>query len=226
MEAHLLLSHLHWDHIQGLPFFTPLYIPSTRLTLVGAKPPEDSLREELARQMRAPHFPVGWDQLPSLLSTREIRPGQGITLEGVSIRTARLNHPGGVVAYRIDYGGRSVVYATDTEHYACIDPTLLQLAKGADVLIYDSMYTEAEYAGTAGPSKVGWGHSTWQAGVAVAKAAGVGTFVLFHHDPSRDDAAVAALEAQAQAAFPEGEVLAAREGVCIELEAEPRAQVA
>ena len=104
------------------------------------------------------------------------------------------------------------MYATDTEHYACIDPELYALLRGADVLIYDSQYTPEEYRGTAPTnSKVGWGHSTWQAGAELARAAGVAQLVLFHHDPNRSDAQLAAIEDLAQAALPG--TIAAREGV-------------
>lgn len=219
IEATLLLSHLHWDHIQGLPFFTPIFVPGTRLTVVGATPSDRSLREELARQMHAPNFPVEWHELRSHIAYREIRPGQTLQLDGVRIRTARLNHPGGVTGYRIEHAGRAVVYATDTEHYACVDPALVALAQDADVLVYDCMYTEEEYRGAVGPSRVGWGHSTWQAGLAAATAAGVGHFVLFHHDPRRNDDAVDRLESEARAAFRGGAVTAAREGAAIHLDA-------
>ena len=99
-----------------------------------------------------------------------------------------------MLAYRIEHEGRSVVYATDTEHYACVDPALLALAEGADVLIYDSQYTPEEYRGDTGRSQVGWGHSTYVAGAELARAAGVGELVLFHHDPQRSDAGVADIE--------------------------------
>src|SRR5262249_48039763 len=112
--------------------------------------------------------------------------------------------------------GHAVVYATDTEHYACLDPTLLALAKGADVFIYDSQYTEEEYA-----KKVGWGHSTYVRGCEIARAAGVGQFVLFHHDPSRTDAMIERLEEGARRLFHDS--VAAREGMTIELPAgQPR----
>jgi ribonuclease BN (tRNA processing enzyme) len=112
-----------------------------------------------------------------------------------------------------------VVYATDTEHYACVDPTLLALAEGADVLIYDSQYTPEEYRGQDGRSKVGWGHSTYVAGCEVARSANVGHYVLFHHDPQRTDRAVAEIEAKARALF--GASSAAREGMEIVLGAQP-----
>ena len=103
---------------------------------------------------------------------------------------AKLNHPDPVYGYRLDYAGASIVYATDTEHFACVDPHLARLAHGADVLIYDAQYTPEEY-----PGKVGWGHSTWEAAIRLANAAGVRQLVLFHHDPRRSDEQVAALEA-------------------------------
>ncbi len=207
-EATLLLSHLHWDHIQGLPFFVPAYVPGHTVTLAGLA----GLREALDRQMKAPCFPVGLDAMRATLRFEEVGVAP-MRVGSLEVRSAKLNHPGGVLAYRISVGDRSVVYATDTEHYACPDPRLVELARGADVLIYDAMYTEDEY-----PAKVGWGHSTWKAGVAVAEAANVDRLVLFHHDPARDDEAVDALEHAAGLARPG--TLAAREGEAIELRAE------
>src|SRR5208282_4487128 len=111
--------------------------------------------------------------------------------------------------FRVEHGGRSVVYATDTEHYECLDPALVALAQGADVLIYDAQYTPEEYRGEIGPSKVGWGHSTFAVGAEVARRAGVGELVLFHHDPRRKDAQVLEIEDRARALFPRS--VAARE---------------
>src|SRR6185312_16937435 len=135
-ELTLMLSHFHWDHIQGLPFFVPAYLPETKLAIVGAGGDRFSLRDKLSRQMTEPHFPVQLDDLSAQMSFREARAGQTLELDGgVVVRVARLNHPGGVFAYRVEHAGRSLVYATDTEHYACVDPALEKLAEGADVLI-------------------------------------------------------------------------------------------
>jgi phosphoribosyl 1,2-cyclic phosphodiesterase len=216
LDATLLLSHLHWDHIQGLPFFVPAYLPSTRLEIVGAGG-GCSLRAVLGAQMTAPVFPVRLDELAADLRLREVKSGDAFDVGEAHVRVARLNHPGGVLAYRIDYAGKSVVYATDTEHYACVDPVLRNLAEGADVLIYDSQYTPEEYRGDSGRSRLGWGHSTYVAGAEVARAAGVGRYVLFHHDPQRSDAGVAAVERAAQELFPAS--VAAREGMEIGLDA-------
>jgi len=113
-DATLLLSHLHWDHIQGLPFFTPLYLPSTRLRIISAEPEADAARAALAAQMRPPTFPIDWEQLPSTLKFETLDLDAGRLMGEVLVRGLRLAHPGGdVTAYRLDYAGRSVVYATD-----------------------------------------------------------------------------------------------------------------
>jgi phosphoribosyl 1,2-cyclic phosphodiesterase len=221
VKAHLLLSHHHWDHIQGLPFFVPLYMPSTELTVIGPMAERHSMHDVLSHQMTSPVFPVRLEEVPCRLETREVRGGDRLEIADVGVRVAKLNHPGGVLAYRLDWQGKSVVYATDTEHYSCVDPTLRALAAGADVLIYDAQYTPAEYRGQSGPSKVGWGHSTYEDGAKLAREAGVGTLVLFHHDPRRNDAGVAEIERLAQELFPS--TVAAREGATIELSREARA---
>jgi phosphoribosyl 1,2-cyclic phosphodiesterase len=214
VDLTVLLSHVHWDHIQGLPFFPPLYMPGTHLTLAGGAV-STPLRESMRRQMSAPNFPVDWNDLPSARDYVEMRDGERVPVGAAEVRVARANHPDAVFAYRIEHEGRAVVYATDTEHYSCVDPRLLSLARGADVLIYDAQYLPEEYAGKVGMSRVGWGHSTYEAGAALARAAGVGKLVLFHHDPMRSDDGVAAIEERARETFED--VVAAREGMTIDL---------
>ena len=209
VESAILLTHYHWDHIQGLPFFVPAYAPSTKLEIVGLEG-RTPLREALGRQMSAPHFPVDLADLGAQIGFRQVRLGEPFEIGEARVRAAKLNHPGGVTAYRIEHRGRVLVYATDTEHYACVDPVLLAFAKDADVLVYDAQYTPEEY-----PKKVGWGHSTYLAGCEVARAAGVSQLVLHHHDPQHDDAIVAAIEARSREIFPESH--AAREGMEIDL---------
>jgi phosphoribosyl 1,2-cyclic phosphodiesterase len=215
-EVTLLLSHLHWDHIQGLPFFAPAYLPRTKLAVVGAGVPGLSLRDALAHQMMAPVFPVRLDELACQLGTRECKSGDTLFVGNTRVSVLRAHHPGGVMAFRIEHEGRSVVYATDVEHFACVDPALCAFTAGADVLIYDSQYSPEEYSGATGRSKLGWGHSTFGAGAELAHAAGVGTYVLFHHDPTRTDAGVAELEQRARALFPAS--VAAREGLSFTLD--------
>ena len=204
----ILLSHLHWDHTCGLPFFTPIYVPGHRVEIAsgpnGVLPHDEAIRA----LFRAPFFPVGFDDLGGSVSTRELRANDRFTIGDITVTMAKLNHPDPVYGFRLEHAGQSIVYATDTEHFACVDPTLKKLAAGADILIYDAQYTPEEY-----PAKVGWGHSTWLAGAELARAAGVPQLVLFHHDPSRTDPQLAALEAEARAHLPG--TIAAREGMVL-----------
>jgi len=204
----ILLSHLHWDHVCGLPFFTPVYVPGHRVEIASGPNGVLPLEEAIRRIFRAPFFPVDFADLGGQVTTRELRANERFTIGDIEITMARLNHPDPVYGYRLEHDGHSIVYATDTEHFACVDPALKRLAAGADILIYDSQYTTEEY-----PAKVGWGHSTWQAGAELARAAGVPQLVLFHHDPGRTDAQLAALEAAARAALPG--TVAAREGMIL-----------
>src|SRR3569623_710760 len=163
----ILLSHLHWDHVAGLQFFTPVYVPGHRVEIASGPNGVMSHDAAIRSLFKAPFFPVDFDDLGGTVATR--------------------NHPDPAYGYRLELAGQSIVYATDTEHFACVDPTLKKLAAGADILIYDAQYTPEEY-----PAKVGWGHSTWQAGAELARAAGVPQLVLFHHAPARTDAQLAA----------------------------------
>jgi phosphoribosyl 1,2-cyclic phosphodiesterase len=204
----ILLSHLHWDHVCGLPFFTPVYVPGHRVEIASGPNGVLPLEEAIRGIFRAPFFPVDFADLGGQVTTRELRANERFTIGDIEITMARLNHPDPVYGFRLEHDGHSVVYATDTEHFACVDPTLKRLAAGADILVYDAQYTPDEY-----PSKVGWGHSTWQAGAELARAAGVPQLVLFHHDPARTDAQLAAIEAAARADLPG--TVAAREGMVL-----------
>lgn len=223
VDVTLLLSHVHWDHIQGLPFFAPLYVPGTRIHVVSGANGVPT-RETLRRQMSAPTFPVDLNDVPASLSFMEVRERQRFVAGEAEVTVARANHPDSVHAYRIDHGGTAVVYATDTEHYACVDPRLVSLARNADVLIYDAQYLPDEYDGAAGLSRVGWGHSTWEAAVALAQAANVGQLVLFHHDPGRNDEGVARIEALAQSRF--ANTVAAAEAMTLHVGAASAARAA
>ena len=215
----ILLSHLHWDHVAGLPFFTPIYVPGHRVEIASGPNGVMSHDDAIRSLFRAPFFPVDYSTLQDQISTRELRPNEKFTIGDITITMAKLNHPDPVYGFRLEHGGQSIVYATDTEHFACVDPTLKKLAAGADILIYDSQYTPEEY-----PSKVGWGHSTWLAGAELARAAGVPQLVLFHHDPNRTDAQLAAIEAEAAKNLPG--TVAAREGMVLSARDAERAAAA
>lgn len=217
VTVHLFFSHVHWDHIQGFPFFAPAFVPGNTIHMYGGRNVTGTIETALAGQMESPNFPVVLKDLPSQLVFHDLREDEPIEVDGaVKITPTSGNHPGGVFAYRVEYRNKVLVYATDTEHYALPDPKLVKAAHCADVLIYDSQYTPEEYAGTngAGP-KTGWGHSTFEAAVALAKAAGVKQYVLYHHDPGQDDAAVRDKERRARAMFPSS--IAAYEGLVIDL---------
>ena len=215
----ILLSHLHWDHVAGLQFFTPVYVPGHRVEIASGPNGVMSHDAAIRSLFKAPFFPVDFDDLGGTVIPRELRANDQFVIGDITITMARLNHPDPVYGYRLEHAGQSVVYATDTEHFSCVDPTLKKLAAGADILIYDAQYTPDEY-----PSKVGWGHSTWEAGAELARAAGVPQLVLFHHDPMRSDAQLDALEAAARAALPG--TVAAREGLVLNARDAERAAAA
>lgn len=212
-EATLLLSHTHLDHISGFPFFMPAYTKGFSLRIVsGHLSGNPNIEAVMARQMERPLFPVPLRTLGGDISFVEIAAGQSFPLEGgIHVRTAPLNHPDGATGYRIEYEGKSFVYVTDTEHVPDQpDQNVLGLIAGADLVLYDSTYTDEEWR-----QRIGWGHSTWTEGVRLARAAGVKRLVLFHHDPDHDDDTMAAIEATAQAEFPD--CFAAREGTTVTL---------
>jgi len=215
-EGILLLTHLHWDHIQGLPFFAPLLSPLANARLIGPpQPGEGSLRDVLARVVRPPFFPVALKDLCVGVSIEELDRGQ-IQAGSASITAARVDHPGPTNAYRVDHDGVSVAYVSDHQQPVdgAISAELLRLVDGVDLLIHDAQYTDDEFV-----DKSDWGHSTVGFAVEVALAAGVGTLALFHHDPSRDDDGVDELLGLAQAMVEAEDltVIAASEGLTVAL---------
>lgn len=221
ITAHLFFSHVHWDHIQGFPFFAPAFIPGNTFFLYGGTNVTRTLEETLAGQMDHPSFPVHLTEMGAGMTfgnlseggSKEIDDGEGGVIK---VTAGRGNHPNGVWAYRLEHRGKAMVYATDTEHYSVVDPKLAKLAKDVDVLVYDAMYTPEEYAGTVGGGpKLGWGHSTIDEAAKLAKAAGAKKLVLFHHDPGQSDAAVREKERRTREWFPN--TIAAYEGLTLEL---------
>ncbi len=217
LDAHVLFSHVHWDHIQGLPFFAPAYEPSSKLVLHGGVRAGRTLEDALRGQMRDPYFPVRFDEIAASLRFHELAERERLTLDGgVVVHGLEGHHPGGVFAWRIEWKGHALVYATDTESTPATDAVMVELARGADVFIYDAQYTPEQLAGSDGRgARHGWGHSTMMDGARLSREAGVGTFVLFHHDPFQDDDAVLAKERRAQASFERS--VAAREGMTLDV---------
>jgi phosphoribosyl 1,2-cyclic phosphodiesterase len=216
LTAHMFFSHVHWDHIQGFPFFEPAFVPGNQFHLYGGNNVSRTLEETLEGQMDHPNFPVHLGTMAAKMTFRDLAEGELLEIDDgqggrVRVSSAGGNHPQGVFAFRVEHAGKAVVYATDTEHYeGRVDQKLVDLSRAASMLVYDSQYTPEEYA-----SKKGWGHSTFEEGAKIARLAGVDRLVLFHHDPTQSDAAVREKEARAKAVFPNA--IAAYEGLSLEI---------
>lgn len=211
IDADLFLTHTHHDHIIGLPFFVPMFDPKNRWRLwAGHLQPDYNLDQILRKFMTPPLFPVPPEIFAAVVSYDDFKAGE--TLEprpGVTLKTAALNHPNGATGYRVEYNGRSICYVTDTEHIpGKPDQNILALAAGADIMIYDSSYTDEEFK-----KFKGWGHSTWQEGTRLCDAAGVKQLVIFHHDPSHDDTFMDRVAEAAEKARPG--TLVAREALVL-----------
>ena len=214
LDADILFTHTHFDHVCGLPFFKPFFQPQNRFRLwAGHLGSGLTLHRVLREFMMAPLFPVPPEVFKATLEYRDFKAGDVLTpAPGIAVRTAPLNHPDGATGYRIEYAGKSVCYVTDTEHVpGTPDRNVLGLIEGADVVIYDCMYTDEEYE----KSYVGWGHSTWQEAVRLCRTAGAKKLVVFHHDPDHDDERMDAIGREVAAALPGA--IVAREGLALKL---------
>ena len=213
LDADLFFTHTHFDHVCGLPFFKPLFQPRNTFRLwAGHLGSGMTLQRVLREFMMAPLFPVPPEVFKANMEYRDFPGGETLApAPGIVLRTAVLNHPDGAVGYRIEYRGRSVCYVTDTEHVpGSPDRNVLALIEGADVVIYDCMYTDEEYT----RAYVGWGHSTWQEAVRLCRSARVKRLVVFHHDPDHDDDRLDGIGREVAAAMPEA--VLAREGLVLE----------
>jgi ribonuclease Z len=220
VEAHIFFTHSHWDHMQGFPFFTPGFVKGNSFHIYGAIAPDGStIEHRLHDQMLHPNFPVPLQIMQANLDFHDVKPPEVIHISDITVETAPLNHPGEAVGYRVNWRGGAAAYITDTEHFPDrIDENVLWLARDADILIYDSTYTDEEYHSPKSP-RIGWGHSTWQEAVKVAKAANVKTLVIFHHDPAHDDDFLDHIGRQVAEKFESS--IMAREGTEIQISVPP-----
>lgn len=186
---HLLLTHAHWDHLSGFPFFKPIYIKGNIITVYGPQPTQRSLKKIISKTMEAPYFPVEFEDVNadiSFVSTGN----HGYSIESVKIKTIPISHPNRGVGYRLEENGRSFVFLTDNEltyrhKFGRRFDDYLKFAEGADIFIHDAEYTREEYAVTKR-----WGHSVYLDALDLALKAGVKSFGLFHHNQDRTDTAV------------------------------------
>ncbi len=206
LNVALLISHTHWDHIQGLPFFLPAYSPKNQIRVLGYDGTRSRLREILAGQMETPFFPVSMKELPGKIQIEELKETD-FQIGKVRVCSKFLNHPGVCAGYRIYTSNGSVAYLPDNEPFEQLDlqlrnrgdentghqykspakerADLVEFLRDTDILVVDSQYTDEEYQ-----AKIGWGHGSVSSVVSLAADAGVKRLVLFHHDPNHDDAMV------------------------------------
>jgi phosphoribosyl 1,2-cyclic phosphodiesterase len=231
LQAHLFFSHMHWDHIQGFPFFVPAYSEKSQLNVYVAVPGQDRVKQLLHGQMSSDYFPVRFSDLGARIRSRSFE-DQKVTVDGVTVTCFEQTHPGTSYAYAFEKAGTKVVYATDNEldlvlenRQASLDdpsvlrqapPDFLDFIKDADLLIADGQYTDEEY-----PEKVGWGHARANTIVDVAAAANVRQCAIFHHDPMHSDSIIDKVIDQgrerAKANGAELTLFGAREGLQIKL---------
>ncbi len=228
--ATIFLTHMHHDHTQGFPYFPPAHIGSSTLHILGPRTFDQELEETLNHAVLPPSFPVSLHEMPSFKIVRSLHETEMVIFERDQSQLRIFNlyhdqversneticvrihksyaHPrNGVYIYRVEWRGKSIVFATDTEGYVNTDQRLVKFAKDTDLLIHDAQYTEADYT----RSHQGWGHSTPQMACDVAKKANVKRLVLFHHEPMYSDDKVEAMEKEAQGIFPN--TLSAYEGL-------------
>jgi phosphoribosyl 1,2-cyclic phosphodiesterase len=208
----VLLTHEHWDHIQGLPFFAPAFSPENRFVIYGERK-RRPLAEIIRDQMQEPYFPIEMDAFEAEISFVEVSPGDELELgDDIRMTPHRLNHPNGALGYLLNIAGRRVAYVTDHEHEpGQLSPTVLEMARDADVLIHDAQYNRERLR----RDRKGWGHSAWEDVVDLAIDRRVDRLFLFHHDLDATDEELDERRTQVQERFPRAEL--AREGVTLPL---------
>ncbi len=211
IHAYLFLTHFHWDHIQGIPFFAPFYQSGNVFLFHSVMRKGADLQAAIEDQMASPYFPVGMDAMASTRHFFDLDEAP-INVNGAIISSVPLNHPQGCVAYRVSADGGTFVLATDTEPGSQPhDEALRSFVRDADVMVYDAQFTPEQLRG----EKKGWGHSSWLEGVNISSECGVKQLILFHHDPNSEDAFVDGLVQRAQQTFPN--VIGAAEGLEMEV---------
>jgi phosphoribosyl 1,2-cyclic phosphodiesterase len=210
-HAHIFLSHFHWDHIQGIPFFVPLYENRENYFFFHSSSRTRGLQRAIEEQMSDPYFPVDMTEMAAHRNFYDIEEDK-IAFDDCVVQSMWLNHPQGCLGFRIETESKVIVYATDNEPgHPVFDKNVRKLAQGADVLIYDAQYLPEQYEAT----KRGWGHSHWREAVNIVMESGAKELVLFHHDPDHSDACIDKIVKTAGEHY--SKVRAASEGMEIKL---------
>lgn len=211
-EITVFLSHFHWDHLQGLPFFTPLYRPDFTLRFAHSAE-EETTRGMLRRLMEPPYFPILWDATASRKKYLAV-PSSGLAVGDLEVCPVPLNHPPqGATGYCILTKAGKIIYATDFEHGdPRSDALLAESARNARLLVCDAQYTPEEYE----KSRQGWGHSTWLEAARIAREANVGRLILFHHDPSHTDPIMNSILVKARKLFANTDVAVEGSSICLD----------
>lgn len=228
IKGHIFISHMHWDHIQGIPFFTPAFIPGNNFTFYGAEEVDANLKKIISGQMDPAYFPIELNDMGASLKFKPLHEGR-FEVEGVPVETIFVNHPGNALGYKFSINDKKLVYISDNEPFATVNgdnnvdfigedgnEKLIRFLSDVDVLIHDAQYTPEEYI-----KHVTWGHSPYDYAVKLALEAKVKKLILFHHDPLHNDDKIDEIlngaVSLAAAAGKELEVIAAKEGLTLEL---------
>ncbi len=207
LHAHIFISHFHWDHIQGIPFFVPLYDNRENYFFFHSSNRTRGLQRAIEEQMADPYFPVDMTEMAAHRNFYDIEEDR-IAFDDCTVQSMWLNHPQGCLGFRLETEDGILVYATDNEPgHPVFDKNVRKLAQGADVLIYDAQYLPDQYQ----KFKKGWGHSTWREGINIAMESGAKELVLFHHDPDHGDEAIDGIVREAKNHY--ARVRAASEGM-------------
>lgn len=213
IDAHLFFTHAHWDRIQGFPFFLPAFVPGNSFHIYGSPAPNGaSIKQCLTDQMLRPNFFTPLQKMQASMQFHNIHAGSVVPLEeGLTIETIALNRHTSALGFRINWQGRALVYATDTEpHNRELDQNLLYLAQDADLLIYDGTYADNAYHDLNGKASI-----AWETGLNLVKETAIKELILFHHNPAHDDDFLDHMEMEIRQHF--GNVRLAREGMSLQL---------